>query len=271
MSRRFFTILMLVYLLGLFCGTFYDLSISEMLYNPDNPVGIAVNYLAMVPSAILLAYCTGTVMWYCRHNYPKYLVITGLLNSVGIFIVFREIGQMAGVPDYIWIGATILATIAVIITFIIVKPEISYRKFVLAAAFMAATLITMLSVEALKYLWGRRRYFSMSDPVIQFMPWYTLHPFAGSDFYKSFPSGHTAFSTLTLYLLYFPEVFDLKLSKKFFLAVAVMWIIVVMYGRICYGAHFLSDVSAGALIGSAFCYISQTTAEKRARNESVLR
>ena len=65
-----------------------------------------------------------------------------------------------------------------------------------------------------------------------------------------------------LFLVYLPEMTDLKINRNLLRAISIGWILVVMYSRIIYGAHFLSDVSCGAIIGLAVYYSAQKEVRK---------
>ena len=61
---------------------------------------------------------------------------------------------------------------------------------------------------------------------------------------------------------YLPEMLKVELSRRNGLIIAFVWVFFVMYGRIVYGAHFLTDVCAGAIIGLIWCFVAQQLIEK---------
>ena len=74
---------------------------------------------------------------------------------------------------------------------------------------------------------------------------------AGADWYKSFPSGHTSAAAMVLTLTLIPSIFaktNTLLRKIITYTVVVLYILAVMFSRILVGAHFLTDVTFGAMI-----------------------
>ncbi|MGF1957776.1 phosphatase PAP2 family protein, partial [Enterococcus casseliflavus] len=61
----------------------------------------------------------------------------------------------------------------------------------------------------------------------------------------SFPSGHTAVATTIVVTL------GLILRRRWVWAVGVAWVVLMMWSRTYLHAHWLSDVTAGALEGLA--------------------
>jgi undecaprenyl-diphosphatase len=66
----------------------------------------------------------------------------------------------------------------------------------------------------------------------------------------SFPSGHTSFAFTTATDL------SIQYRKWYVIAPAYLWAGAVGYSRIHMGAHYPSDVLAGAIVGAASAYIS---------------
>ena len=74
---------------------------------------------------------------------------------------------------------------------------------------------------------------------------------AGADWYKSFPSGHTSAGAMVITLTLIPSIFAKTntLAKKVITyTVVVLYVIAVAISRIVVGAHFLTDVTFGAMI-----------------------
>ena len=88
-----------------------------------------------------------------------------------------------------------------------------------------------------------------SRPVIE-------EPFAVHHGY-SFPSGHATNNAIvvTVVLLLLRPVLGVT-ARRVLLAVGVAWVLITCADRIFMGAHFLSDVIAGVLLGVGFCVAS---------------
>lgn len=149
-----------------------------------------------------------------------------------------------------------------------------------------AILTATLSVEFFKLVIRRNRYRSIllltgGDFETYFTPWYKrgtkiVSDLLISDDRKSFPSGHAQSSTALLFLtllpFYFKE-FNNKKAKLICFIVPPIYVLMVMFGRILVGAHYLSDVTCGVLIGSllfAVCfYIDQMLLKKNIANQTI--
>ena len=76
--------------------------------------------------------------------------------------------------------------------------------------------------------------------------------------FKSFPSGHAGATLLLSLTAAFAPLLDNRIKKNhlvLFYSGAVITLL-VCYARILVGAHFLSDVSMGALLTTIFTYIA---------------
>lgn len=76
---------------------------------------------------------------------------------------------------------------------------------------------------------------------------------ANVDFYdhpNSFPSGHTTYSCTVFLSVLFCTAFEkLKKIAPFAFILSVVYVAVMAYSRMIAGAHYLTDVAAGAIIG----------------------
>ena len=75
--------------------------------------------------------------------------------------------------------------------------------------------------------------------------------------FRSFPSGHSILSISMVIILQSLSWFSTKLKgKKILLGVAgLIFAVIIMFTRLVLGAHYVSDISAGAIIGSVLAII----------------
>lgn len=116
-----------------------------------------------------------------------------------------------------------------------------------SAVLVQALVHTMFAVNALKLLWGRARFASVVSGHADYSPIWSLQPGGGG---MSFPSGHVATALVLL-----PVALILARAGRKGAAVALAvgaaaYAIAIGWGRIRFGAHYLSDVlfSAGTAV-----------------------
>ena len=78
------------------------------------------------------------------------------------------------------------------------------------------------------------------------LPDYSWINHVGCESGYGFPSGHA--TTLT-------GLFFFMKNYKYVRAAYMIWLIVVLFGRVYLGQHYFTDVVAGAVIGTVGCYI----------------
>jgi membrane-associated phospholipid phosphatase len=126
---------------------------------------------------------------------------------------------------------------------------------------VAVLSISFALVEIVKLFMSRPRPFIVLAGYegIAFCPWYSKFSGAedfitaygiGKDAFKSFPSGHSLQAAAVLPAFFGLSLVYPKLQKKLGIAlvVEIVFALTVMACRMILGAHFLSDVSMGALV-----------------------
>lgn len=79
----------------------------------------------------------------------------------------------------------------------------------------------------------------------------------------SYPSGHTAFATAIFLAIVFTLVS--RTHRKLGLILAAIGIVIVAASRVYVGAHFMTDVAAGATSAAASCWFAVTLLARRLR------
>jgi membrane-associated phospholipid phosphatase len=122
------------------------------------------------------------------------------------------------------------------------------------------SIITMVVAMAIKEVMARPRYIfvlEMNDYKFFINWWENGHALKNSvgvsvisEYFKSFPSGHSAYSMFAIFLFPFLAKYN-KTSQKNELILficGIIWWILTAYSRITNGAHYLTDVCFGGLI-----------------------
>ena len=229
----------------------FDLDISLSLVNMESHFGkfaewsseIPLDFLAMMSFAVLFA------------GRSKKKTVWSILGAIicfigtfeyGFFIFFFSV-KYASVKLAIILGATLGLALG-IGALIVAKKLLSLHREELirvALIIVVAVLLQEVVVNVLKSVWNRPRMRDLTAPYTDFCAWYKPRTSAlGGD---SFPSGHTSKAAGAFFYVLLCDVFDkLKGKQACFIVVGLLWTALIGIGRIVLGAHFASDVTAGA-------------------------
>ena len=272
----------LVVLLGV--GTFADLQIAQAIYAPNNPAVIFVSSLGLFPLVYPACIFMGVLMQRClaSQKTPALRVagailctllamLFGALITKSVLSILDGFGGIVGseLPTAVRLG--IGAVIGAGLCAVGFNAGKANDAKDLARQVLVVTVVlafSFLLVELLKNFMSRPRprlLFAGYDG-IEFCPWY--RKFSGApelmaahgiekDAFKSFPSGHSLQAASVLGAFYGLSLVYPSLQKKLGIALVVEFIfaLTVMACRMILGAHFLSDVSMGALLSVIACII----------------
>ncbi len=141
------------------------------------------------------------------------------------------------------------------------RHRIQYPNLSRASAALLVQLVVhpALLTNAIKLLAGRVRPVHLDAAAENYRPFFHWSPGVG-DF--SFPSGHVA-----VVMVLVPCVIQLFLLRRRFAGwllglVLAVWVAAVAYGRVMYGAHYLTDVVFSIGVGMALGPVSLTLADR---------
>ena len=263
----------------LLIGTFNDEAIAKALFSPDNiPVKVLTS-TGMYPFFGSITLFLGVLFERTLHSGHKKTV--KVILCVVCMIAFLFMGFIGGgsiadrnclgsiFPEFnrnvpvILIFSVLLMYPLFFVGFHFAKKSddklLVQRIFVLLIMLLAAFLL----MQSLKNLFTRPRFRTavLGYEGIGFVPWYTR--FAGAaefselydinaDEFLSFPSGHSIMSISASFIMpslawIFPKLRD----RQLILSIAgFAFGMMIMFTRMILGAHYLSDVSMGAIIGT---------------------
>ena len=262
-----------------FAGTFTDEYISRTLFSPGNTIVSVITSLGLIPYfAAPMLFC-GTLYEKAVHSSqakPVKVILCVICALTALFVGFIGGGALADRNCFGMIFPSINRNYPVIAVLSIL---FEYPLFFVGYHFSRKTvdkllvqriiglfiilLLAFVIMQSLKYTFNRPRYRTvvLGYEGIGFVPWYTrfegaseyseLYGINGDEF-LSFPSGHSILSVSAMYILpSFSWIFP-KLRKHQFIMVMTGFLfgLVIMLTRIMLGAHYLSDVSMGATIGT---------------------
>ncbi len=280
----FYTAVLFVFGALFLTGTFCDESIAAFLFTPDNTGMKVLTSLGVYPFFAVLVLLFGALF---ERVFSSRLgrsaksalcfvcvLLSLLTGAIGadVFLgndcfgsVFPALnGNIAAISAVCIVGVYPLFFLGFKLARG-VDDRLLAKRIVGLIVIMISALVTMLT---LKNVFHRPRYRTvvLGYEGVGFVPWYT--PFRGASDYiktlgidkgefRSFPSGHSIISVSLIYIVqsltwFFPK---LRSRSVWLSASALMFGVVIMLTRMVLGAHFLSDVSAAALIGTMFSLV----------------
>lgn len=259
----------------------FDLSVSEFLtggrimpasasYSIANTLEIWAEPVTLLPMCFILAMA---VICCARVKRGKIYTVTGLVLAAGgavlsdqvvyrIVKYYCKLGDITAPWVYsegpfasskLWVkGVCAVAGVAMFAFFLFIASKIKGDIYKITGKVIALCVISLIAelviISGIKLVWGRMRFREYIQTGEGFTAWYLPQFRVIHDGYKSFPSGHTANALLILPITFF---FDALGKRKAGVAARIchlVWMLVIMTSRIMAGAHYLSDVTAGALI-----------------------
>lgn len=259
-AKKYFMPVLLYVLLfaGLAVGTFCDYEISSTLTQMNDSWAWFFEIWAEPPTLLFVAFAFAALSVYVYREKGKWHTYLALLCSIGGAISsYSTITRTVRYHSYEAyelmitkisgaLGAVIIMALFLLLAKKIKQETLARIKYALVTV-VAVGIATLVIISVMKTMWGRPRFRELAD-ASEFVKWYIPVGRAADDAHKSFPSGHTS-NAVVLYTLSF--IFDaLGDKRKATVArvVVICWVAFVMFSRIVCGAHFLSDVSAGAAI-----------------------
>ena len=273
----------------LIVGTFYDFQISKALvdlpeggYISNNVFGKFFEIIGEMPIYWITTFASAIIF----HNFKRrgkgvaniVLCVLSLIVSVGLayYMSYKLFKYFSQHFDFIQLSGGIGDKIAyavlgvcytALLFYLTRKLPSSFLNKMLIWAFIVwlTTLFSQVGTNLLKALAGRPRYRAMfvSGRFDLYRKWFEFQDApaiteewklfygATSDWFRSFPSGHTSAAATIIPLVLIPALFEktnnIK-SKIITCAVVTLYIALVMLSRIVVGAHFLTDVTVGCLL-----------------------
>lgn len=255
----------LVAIVMMVVASFFDLKIDTILNNPTEPFSLWFYATGEMPARLVLP-LAGVVIFYLSEKtigklFGAIACMGGsayLGTHISSYMFKDEYNLEFGIVFGIGIGVvTMMAGKYIKIPNALKKPLL-----VFAYAGIAVMAVEVGIVEVVKIFWGRPRFRAMKEigDFSIFQQWYQFngdkykplfeaafeHP---SNEVKSCPSGHTASAAVSYLTMLMPFCFNkFKNKKTLCFCVAFLYTGIVAFTRMVLGAHFLSDVTIGAII-----------------------
>ena len=260
-------------IIGIVFGSIFDLQISKAIASPTNKFALTVS--AIMPTigfAVVAAMGGGFIALILKGNYHVALKVLFAVLAAACFgvSIFYPGGEYFGVNGFYgaapeWVGYLIVIipeALAAFGGYHLFKDYKNENLWIVFCAVIVMLLVALLAtIPVIKDNMHRPRYRLISavddvsfhnwwEPFKEYKDYTTAHPDIPHDNFKSFPSGHTAETSILLVGVTFLPLANEKYEKyqlPLFLC-ACGCVLLVALARIMAAAHYLSDVSWGATI-----------------------
>lgn len=273
----YFTPLLFICVLGIIFGSFFDLSLSKSIVNQSSSWGRFVESYGMIFGYEFIT-LAGVLLFKGlkdSQRLPLRLLGVFLLVLSCVVTIYFVADQIKDTKEAIktfgysqnlivaYIIAIIITAILLTFSLFIVESEDKEYMIRIAIIIIFVMLAQSLFIKLIKNVNCRPRYRNLSGS--DFRGWWVFTPFEYSDdLHKSWPSGHTATAACTILAPLLSRVlkFKFKNCSLLLLLFSYFYTIVIAFSRIYYGAHYLSDVSFGALITLLFSLLAMFVVER---------
>ena len=231
--------------------TFLDLPIAKAIFHYNEAYGEFFKIMGLTPTCIC-----GT--FYAINNLAtrkiaRRKVISAILSilSLILFVGFTWL-SIYNLEKKFFVHTIVFSFCFILISIYFNKRLCKWanlfnmRKVMIIA--LVSTLVAVAGQTLIKFAFNRPRFISLTDPDAQFTYWFVHFPFTPD---SSFPSGHAAQAALCFLLMYFKR-FIPALRKKVWdivlCTISVFMTVSTMLARMFLGAHYATDVWAGAFL-----------------------
>ncbi len=254
-------------------GSFFDYSISLMLYNKESILGRFLAAYGQLPNVIAMS-VGGTLMIYVCEKRMQGSTILAIISGIALNVIAIYVGVMEPRLYYPEVSKVFLAVVAITILTLVniymiyLVKDSDTREIKRYVKFMLFIVIGhIIIVNGMKVVWGRPRMrMIIESSETFFQPWWLIdHGLKStltalgiaSEEFKSFPSGHTASAAGILFISVLPFL-SCKLRGKGHLLFygSCTFAFIVGISRIIIGAHFLTDITVGFAVSFGIVLIA---------------
>lgn len=253
-------------IIALIAAAFLDLKIDIFLNNPQNPVAIWFCNTGEMPCRLICPLAGAVIFKTADKVWEKIIGI--LLNIGGSGYLGYYVGKYFFAENYrmsydIALGVFFGAAVLVAMNWIYIPEKSKKAIKILAYTGVIVMAVQLITVDVMKNLWGRVRFRDLlkAESYDDFTAWYIIN---GKNGNKSFPSGHTAGAGMTYLAMLFPFVSE-KCKKRANLCfiLPMLYTSTVGITRLVMGAHYLSDITMGAIISFTIVLITVKIYDKK--------
>ena len=294
-KKRHILIVMGVLLIGFIIGSIFDYQIAQGIFQKDHWFSLLMSSFGVYPCYAGLAFISGGILSTSSQRKDLHIAIRILcyiLSAAGyafsVYLCGRELPSVNGynVPHLALMSYGICAVLfagVFIASFFLCKKgdaKLLWRVLMVMTAIWVMSLLPAGFV--IKLIIHRPRYrYLVRTGAVGFHNWWDNcknykdlieeykdgiegFPITKEDF-KSFPSGHAGTGMVMAMILPYLGFFFKKLKGKETLMfyIGITWGAIMMFSRMLSGAHYFTDVCAGALIVMTVYFVVNFIVEKK--------
>ena len=277
-----------IFISGIIVGSFYDQEISKALFVDREPFCIAITALWLIPAYGFVSFIGGILFRHAfQFNYPKWmkaiLIVLAFVGlGSGVYFSSNEFFSINGFNKpgigftFLSLGISLIIHSGISVFGYFAGKGIKNKNAWIAILILAAAFIisTVPCVQSLKSIMHRPRYRTVQLGIegLTYHQWW--EPFTNykefvssgvlKEEFKSYPSGHAAVSAASGFFLYLLSYCYPKLKKhrNLLFLIGTLYCFLVCFARMRVGAHFMSDVSFGALLTIVLMGVAFVVTEK---------
>ena len=248
--------LLAVFVILFIVATFCDLAISNAIINENSLFGKIMEDITTIPFAYALLLSGCIAFGTCKKE--KSVKAIAILILCAIYYLFLVAVSAIFLYGYLPVWALVLhlgGIIALTIFAFKIKEEEKkdWQKIALVSGL--SIIISLVTIEYLKVIWGRVRPRALEGRTDIFTSWYSingkrfLEDVVRSEEIKSFPSGHSQWGAGVIIFSLIPRASKKLQDKEFMIwCLCILWGALTMLSRVIVGAHFVTDAMAGFTI-----------------------
>lgn len=260
-------------LLLIIIGSFCDLSLSSTLFKSQNIYSNLISFIGKLPLYLAIGISGVCLFLSFKTDTQKWVRILGwvllflLPLASGLLYGYDDLSESFGKIAGIITGVCIIGVLSALFYLVLRKTQ-TLPALKAGISLLIISVLILLICYLLKKAGARPRYFWIAtNGEVNFRNWWVFDyslkssfPDATERVFESFPSGHMAAASVALV---YPVISDCIPNQKkwvrrvfdFVPLIALVFIILVGFGRLLDGSHFLSDIGFGLLLGAGISYL----------------